>query len=1058
MLKSLQQASKEELRTLVDFARRLIVKEQEVADAAEEIALVRAGANYVASEATPRDWTQVVAYAAPGSSSVETRLSPLWLHRAAGSEAATFAIDGDLSLWQLMGANSWVNVTTGGIRTAADPSWPRVEVPAGETYVDPVNARYLIPTLVWLDRTTGEVSALGPGSGEFVGGTTGGNTYPDGLSDLIPTPQEYVTALLKVSTGMLAGTELIAMQDAIASFEAAGPWEDVRQPYFALNSAGQVVLGDDGYPLRNPLRVTDVAFRGELNDYYRRLVRDFNISPAKSRTAGQFEVIDWRLVTGLSGTEMKRFIAVHTECVRVFKAAFYNEAMESDELYFRYCRTYIAWMAVLRFSNERMKSLTDIDRMTSYELTNLLYSYGVYQFDDMPVIYRRRLAKNLEKMLSEKGTTQVFKDILGLFNLEKDLKIWKHYLVRYFPSRTTILKCPRALVAGEKIQILLESGDMLEATSLDEAAYFIEQVQTFRKAVADADALTVTVWREEDTDGGVVAAYIIEEATSAVTGEFVVSAGDVDYTLPEVGFQKADIDDPVAETTVANMDTAYITDYDEFVSRDRTWETTREDARQLAFSVVQTKYFSISSAVDAAYNGMALSMIWGMLKDAQTRGRTAGMTIEGANTLEGVLSMNLFEAMVAAMTLILWRFDVDDLIPHGEGGVSTIIAARTDGSAFPGEGSLLPFSTVLDRVADQPDPLGAQKVATMTDRNIEISRTVDSVLVDLGRVGANAYDGVKGGEESQTVAKEAKVRALWNHKFVSKLQTDAFGSADRYSDWLDRVNPELATWVRKMDADGDYVNAILSLTLLIEDNIDSLYLNLPMAIGMNDIVMMYIERMVRFFKAYTTDLRNFSTFLLVDRPATECVRLMNLLAGMKVTWTAGDEMDKMEDVYRTLSRWIADESRPGGLLLDLSACITRAKEHDIARILDGMPSWYLYALEVSPAAKMRDKLSISVSFSKREALMMATKGQRPGDVFTMKLEDPSGLDNSLLMTLDSAPVVPASLDEAELTGEAQNAASPLTQAAVGPAEYGTATRPRPRGLQGLGDGAMIIPN
>lgn len=1058
MLKSLQQASKEELRTLVDFARKMIVKEQEVADAAEEIALVRAGATYVANDATPRDWTQVVAYAAPGAASVETRLGPLWYHRLAGSAAATFAVDGEMGLWQLMGTNSWVNVVSGALRTSADAGWPRIDVPAGETYVDPAGSRYLIPTLVWLDRTTGDVSALGPGSGEFVGGTTGGNAYPDGLSDLIPTPQEYVTALLKVSTGMLTGADLTAMQNAIASFEAPGPWEDIRQPYFALNSAGQVVLDNDGFPLRNPLRVTDVAYRGELNDYYRRLVRDYGISPAKSRTTGQFEAIDWQLVTGLSGTEMKRFVGVHTECVRVFKAAFYNEAMESDQLYFRYCRTFIAWMAVVRFINERMNGLTDIDRMSSYELTNLLYSYGVYQFDDMPVIYRRRLAKNLEKMLAEKGTTKVFKDILGLFNLEKDLKIWKHYLVRYFPNRSTILHCPRAQATGEKVRILLESGDTLDAPSLAEAAFAIEQIQTFRKAVADESALTLTVWREADTEGGVVAAYFVEDATGAITGEFSVETGDTDYALPEVGFQRADIDDPVAETTVANMDTSYIADYDEFVSRDMTWETTREDARQLAFSVVQTKYFSISSAVDAAYNGMALSMIWGMLKDAQTRGRTAGMTIEGANTLDGVLSMNLFEAMVAAMTLILWRFDVDDLIPHGEGGVSTIVTARTDGSAFPGEGSLLPFSTVLERVADQPDPLGAQKVASMTDSNIEISLAVDSVLTDLGRIGANVFDGVKGGEETQTVAREAKVRALWDHKFVSKLQTDAFGSADRYSDWLDRVNPELAAWVRKMDQDGDYVNAILSLTLLIEDNIDSQYLNLPMAIGMNDIVMMYIERMVRFFKAYTTDLRNFSTFLLVDRPATESVRLMNLLAGVYTTWGGSDRMDRLEDVYKAITRWVTSESKPGGLLLDLAACISRVEEHDIARMLDAMPSWYLYALEVSPAAKMRDRVSIKTTFARRDAVMVATRGQRPGDVFTMKLEDPAGLSNTVFTSLDDAPVVPTSLDDAELTTEEMNAVSPLAQAVVGPADFGTATMSRPRGLQGLGDGAMIIPN
>ena len=87
MLKTLQQASKEELRTLVDFARLMVVKEQEVADAAEEIALKRAGALYTPTETLTRDWEQIVGYAAPGAATVETRSSPLWLRRLADAPA-----------------------------------------------------------------------------------------------------------------------------------------------------------------------------------------------------------------------------------------------------------------------------------------------------------------------------------------------------------------------------------------------------------------------------------------------------------------------------------------------------------------------------------------------------------------------------------------------------------------------------------------------------------------------------------------------------------------------------------------------------------------------------------------------------------------------------------------------------------------------------------------------------------------------------------------------------------------------------------------------------------
>ena len=1049
MLKSLQQASKEELRALVDFARRMVVKEQEVADAAEEVALQRSGATYVPVASQPRDWEQVVAYVQPGAVSVETRLSAAWLYRPAGSAAATFAVDSTGALWQRAGASSWIAVATGQVRTSADASWPQLEVPGGESYVDALGARYLLPTLVWLDHTTGEVSALGPGTGEFVGEAPAGTTHPDGLSDLIATSQEYVTALLQVSTGALTGAALAAMQEAIASFEQPGPWEDVRQPYFATDSLGRLALDADGRPIPNPLRVVELAYRGELNDYYRRLVRDHGISPALSRTAGQFEAISWTLVSGLSATDARRFVAAHTESVRVFKAAFYNEAMESDPLYFRYCRTFIAWMTIVRMVNERMGGIGDIDRMTSYDLTNLLYSYGVYQFDDMPVVYRRRLAKNLERILSVKGTTQVFRDILGIFNLDKDISIWKHYLVRYYPMRDRVLRLPRPLGAGEAVRVTLVSTVAYVGASLAEVAGQLAEVASFRSVTVSADGAVIIKYAE-DAEGDVASMQIIEEATGAIVEECEIEVGDVDYGLPEVGFQRVDIDDPVAETTVANMDTAYLSDYDEFVSRDETWETSRKDARQLAFSVLQTKYFSMNSAVDAVHNGMALAVLWGMLKDAQARGRTGAMLIEGANTLSGVVNMNLFEGFVAAMTLTLWRFGVDDLIPHGESGVATITAARTDGSPFPGEGSLLPFSTVLERVADAPDPLFPQAMADMMDRNIDLAIQVDIAVNATGREDTvGGYDPLRGGEESRTVARNGRLRALWDHKFISTYSTDAFGSVERYSDFLDRVNPELATWVRDMDAAGDYVNGILQLTLLIEDAIDSKRLNLPIALGMNDIVMTYIERLVRFFKAYTTDLRNFSTFLLIDRPAVESLRLMNLLAGLRVTWSRDDALEDVRDeLARSVSRWAAADGRQG-LLLDVLAALGRLKKQDIARLLDGAPSWLQLALRVSPAPKMRDRAAIRVSRSARDAVTVATRAQRVGDVSVAALQDEYGLWRPLTSTVASGNLTPPSLSS--------EPGSPLSPAEVTRVEASATATSRPR-PQGLGDGALIIPN
>lgn len=998
MLKTLERVSKEELRSLVDFSRALVVKVQEEHDVAEAVALVRAGAGYLPEERLPRQWEQIVGYSAPGSTQPETRLDARWYRRPPGSFAALFAVDASYNLWQKHGDGSWVNVSTGQPRTQAEPSWPVIDVPAGETYVDPIGTRYLVPVLVWVDRTSGDVSALGPGSGEFIGDPMETGIFPPGLSELIPTPQEYVTARLRYATANLTPLERSGLKQAIENFETPGPWEDIRQPYFLTGPNGTAVLDENNVPVQNPLRVVEVPYRGELNDYCRRLVRDHGIDPFLTRTTEQFEIIRWSPTAGrLSGEEARRFVAAHAEGVRVFKAAFFNEALEADPLYFRYCRMFIAWMTVIRVMNERMRGALDVDRMSKYELTNLLYSFGIYNFDDMPTVYKRRFAKALERMLADKGTTAVFKDILAIFGLDKDVKIWKHYLVRYFPDNEIVLTFPREPADGEVAEAILATGEAVYSQSLAGLAAEFLTVQGVRTAVhsglrlmlrRDTAIVTVQVSSVSIRETGApLLAYGADAGapTGAILEYGTVGIGAVDYGAPDVGFQKVDIDDPTAEITIASLEASQLADYDEFVSRDPTWEMSREDAEKMAFSVLQTKYFSITSAVDTVYNGMAMALLWSTLKDAQLRGRTGGMGVDSSSSLEGVTSVNLFEALVAALTLTLWRFGVDDIIPHGEGGVATIVAARTDGAPFPGEGSLLPFSTRLERVTDQPDPLEPPTVAAMIDKNIDIALRIDVAANENVRFGAPGYDSTLGGEEARTVWRGQQLERLWDHKFVQTYQTEAFGSSERYSEWLAISNPTLAEWVRRIDEEQAHVDGILAVTLLIEEAMDSETLNLPATLGMDDILMQYVERMVMFFKAYTTDLRSFSIFLLVDRPATESLRLMNLLAGIATRWDRDDDPLALDDFFALVSKLLSEEGGAGGaegsvLVGDLLEARGRLMEQDIARMVDNIPGWVLEKLRVEPAAVMHDEAVFRCNPGFGDALTMATRFQRDGDV------------------------------------------------------------------------------
>ena len=490
----LERATQRELAQLVEFCKTMVVKKQEVADQAETDAIVSSGESYaVDAEAQARDWRQQVVYITVAGGTVEKTRGRSWVLRETGA-AETVAVSPDYGVWRQQPDGVWVNISSGASVPIRPASWTEVAVPDGEVYIDPTNARALYPVVMWVDALTGDVSASGPvGANQFVTDTTTSTKpRPPGLSDLIPTSQEYVAARLMAAAGVCEdemavspGVSRAALTAALASYEQYGEWEDPREPLLLFDEYGRVVTGSDGRPSLNPNRVVSLPWRGEMNSYYRSLVRDHGIDPFMARTAEQFEMIKWGRADGMAYEDRKKFAEVYGECVRVFKSAFYNEAMEGDPLYYNFCRMFISWMAINQAMNARMTTIGDVNRMTQYEITNLLYSFGIYQFDDMPIAYKRRFAKNLERIMADKGTASAFEAILEIFNLEKNVTIWKHYLVKFFPKRSTKFTFPRAINAarGERYQIADQNGVRYVGRTLAELKQALEDTGLYEVTV-----------------------------------------------------------------------------------------------------------------------------------------------------------------------------------------------------------------------------------------------------------------------------------------------------------------------------------------------------------------------------------------------------------------------------------------------------------------------------------------------------------------------------------------------------------------------------------------------
>lgn len=185
----------------------------------------------------------------------------------------------------------------------------------------------------------------------------------------------------------------------------------------------------------------DMPTFGELNYYYRKLSWEHNVLTddsvivnldiAKARTCRHLELIGYSK-SMFSIETRSRIIELYNEQRNYFLRTMYNGALEYLDHYTNFCKFLLVFMTLIRFINDRMEVSFNVDRLDDYGLSNLLYSHGVYFLDDMPSNYKRKVIRNLNTLINNKGDDLVFSTILDIFGF-KNIEIFRYFLYKKYP-------------------------------------------------------------------------------------------------------------------------------------------------------------------------------------------------------------------------------------------------------------------------------------------------------------------------------------------------------------------------------------------------------------------------------------------------------------------------------------------------------------------------------------------------------------------------------------------------------------------------------------------------
>ena len=149
-----------------------------------------------------------------------------------------------------------------------------------------------------------------------------------------------------------------------------------------------------------------------------------------ARGAANNEII-WYEDNVLNAKDTRKARSIYTESLLYYNAILHNEGFAMYEKYWNYTNFIVSLMAMERMITERFFRIFDIDEYDERELRNAFASYGLEFFENMPDKYRRRLLKNLNLILQNKGTNQAFVIIANIFGFD-NVQIFKYFLVKNF--------------------------------------------------------------------------------------------------------------------------------------------------------------------------------------------------------------------------------------------------------------------------------------------------------------------------------------------------------------------------------------------------------------------------------------------------------------------------------------------------------------------------------------------------------------------------------------------------------------------------------------------------
>lgn len=495
----------------------------------------------------------------------------------------------------------------------------------------------------------------------------------------------------------------------------------------------------------------------------------------------------------------------------------------------------IVQLAIQQTMAKSMQTAIDRDFYDETMVRLLFEMYGVPYYPSLPYQTQRRLVKNLNYLIQNKSTNRIIYDIASILGYH-DISVYKYYLVkeRNFDSDDSLIY---------KDTTTVEPTIGVDGTLVDREV-----------VINDLEKMYDVYFQKVD----------IEETN------FRVALTD---ESKRVNYDEITLDDPLWWDDSNTFDEVY-GDYTKYTAESEQDTTIRH------YNYSETKYLGLSISYkmsEVLYENILL------LRTLMDKNEEISNIFVTLPKITSTMNISLFEVVVFLCALISKQYHLKGEILTRYSSVMDVMGYMTedhdgykpcDTLAFNFE--LLTNAETYKQIINNPSRYLKPNEVEQFNKYLSVL-TINQTTVSEKITAINEmYQNIKGlgyfigrkMSEADNLFEYRAWRDFYNALFIGKENASMFklGNSDNvattYLEYLSVMNPALYNAI--MEADETivytYIDHTISRLEKIVNNLKSLYT----VNDSNSSLLMYLIKLIRFFKSYTTDLIDVTTEYIFD--------------------------------------------------------------------------------------------------------------------------------------------------------------------------------------------------